>query len=163
MSRGHSSRPLAMTGRMGKIRNIFLVWLVWPFLTLGIYHLVWWYKINREARDLNAGIEVSPGISVVAITLGAFIIVPPFVSIYRTGERIGCMQAAAGMQVSCNGVIGLIASFVFGLHALYYQYELNKIWVALGGAPEGTPVQLPGMPVPGTPGTSSPPGETWAA
>ncbi len=49
---------------MGKIRNIVLVWLVWPFLTLGIYHLVWWYKINREVRDVGADIEVSPGIAV---------------------------------------------------------------------------------------------------
>lgn len=132
-----------MTGRMGKIRNIWLVWLVWPILTLGIYHWVWWYKINREARDLNAGIDVDPAVSVIAITLGAFIIVPPFVSIYNTGERIGRMQAAAGMEVSCNGVIGLIASFILGLHALYYQYELNKLWAELGGAPEGTEVVLP--------------------
>jgi Domain of unknown function (DUF4234) len=137
---------------MGKIRNIFLVWLVWPFLTLGIYHLVWWYKINREARDLNAGIEVSPAISVVAITLGAFIIVPPFVSIYRTGERIGRMQEAVGMQVTCIGVFGLIASFIFGLHTMYYQYELNKIWMALGRAPQGTPVTLPGANSPGATG-----------
>jgi hypothetical protein len=133
-----------MSGQMGKIRNIVLVWLVWPFLTLGIYHLVWWYKINREVRDVGADIEVSPGIAVVAITLGALIIVPPFVSIYRTGERIGRVQTAAGMQVSCSGIIGLIASFIVGLHTLYYQYELNKIWVHLGGAPEGTPVALPG-------------------
>ena len=60
-----------MTGKMGKIRNIFLVWLVWPLITLGVYHVVWWYKINREARDLNAGIEVDPVISAVAITLAA--------------------------------------------------------------------------------------------
>jgi hypothetical protein len=147
-----------MTGQIGKIRNIFLVWLVWPILTLGIYHLVWWYKINREARDF-ARIEVSPGISVVAITLGAIIIVPPFVSIYRTGERIGQMQAAAGLQVSCSGVIGLIASFVLGLHTLYYQYELNKTWEGIG-APEGTVVTLPGPVPPAAPGE---PGEDRAA
>jgi hypothetical protein len=58
-----------MSGRMGKIRNIVLVWLVWPFLTLGIYHLVWWYKINREVRDVGADIEVSPAVAVVAISL----------------------------------------------------------------------------------------------
>jgi len=128
---------------MGKTRNIFLVWLVWPILTLGIYHLVWWYMINRETRDMDRQIEVSPGISVVAISVGALIIVPPFVSIYNTGERIGEMQEAAGLPRSCNGVIGLIASFVAGLHVLYYQYELNKTWENLGGAPEGTVVTLP--------------------
>ncbi|MBV9095118.1 MAG: DUF4234 domain-containing protein, partial [Streptosporangiaceae bacterium] len=36
-----------MEGRAGKTRNIFLVWLVWPLITLGIYSLVWYYKINR--------------------------------------------------------------------------------------------------------------------
>jgi len=137
-----------MTGRMGKTRNIFLTWLVWPLITLGIYHLVWWYKINREARDLNAGIDVSPGVAVVAITLGAFIIVPPFVSIYRTGERIGRMQQAAGMQVSCSGLIGLLLSFVFSAHTLYYQNELNNIWAHLGGAPEGSSVVLPSTATP---------------
>lgn len=133
-----------MTGQIGKIRNIWLVWLVWPILTLGIYHLVWWYKINREARDF-ARIEVSPAVSVVAITLGALIIVPPWVSIYRTGERIGQMQEAAGREVTCNGVIGLIASFILGLHTLYYQYELNRTWEAIG-APEGTVVTVAGTP-----------------
>ena len=149
-----------MTGRMGKTRNIWLVWFVWPFLTLGIYHLVWWYKINREARDLNAGIDVNPALSVIAISVGALIIVPPFVSIYRTGERIGRMQGAADMQVSCNGVIGLLASFIFGLHALYYQHELNKLWQQLGGAPEGTEVLLPAT---GSVASPRPPGEASAA
>jgi hypothetical protein len=133
-----------MTGRTGKTRNIFLVWLVWPFITLGIYHLVWWYKINQEARDLDPEIDVSPGIAVVAITLGALIIVPPFVSIYNTGERIARMQAAAGVPVTCSPIMGLVASFFFGLHALYYQNELNKTWAYLGSAPEGTVVPLPG-------------------
>lgn len=133
-----------MTGRMGKYRNIFLVWLVWPIITLGIYHLVWWYKINREARDLDSRIEVSPGISVVAISIGALIIVPPFVSIYRTGERVAQMQAAAGMRPTCSGLLGLIASFLLALHVLYYQNELNKVWAQLGGAPEDTTVTLPG-------------------
>jgi len=35
-----------------KVRNPFLVF-VWSLLTLGIYYLVWYYKINRELRDLG--------------------------------------------------------------------------------------------------------------
>jgi uncharacterized protein DUF4234 len=158
LSRKLANGGRTMTGRIGKTRNIFLVWLVWPFLTLGIYHLVWWYKINREAHDLDPEIDVSPPIAVVAITLGALIIVPPFVSVYRTGDRIGRMQAAAGMPISCSGLIGLLASLLLGLHALYYQYELNKIWAYLGGAPEGTTVTLPGTSgsvAPGMPGQAT--------
>ena len=136
-----------MTGRTGKPRNIVLVWLVWPVITLGIYHLVWWYKINREARDFDERIQVNPALSVLAVTIGAFIIVPPFVSLYRTGERIAQMQEAAGMQRSCNGVIGIVGAFVLGLQALYYQAELNRIWAHLGSQPEGTTVPLAPTPV----------------
>ena len=132
-----------MTGRAGKTRNIWLTWLVWPFLTLGIYHLVWWYKINREARDFDENIAVEPVLSLLAITIGWIIIVPPYVSIYRTGERIAQMQEDAGMERSCNGWIGLVLSFFFGLHTLYYQYELNRIWASLGEPEEGSLVALP--------------------
>jgi Domain of unknown function (DUF4234) len=132
-----------MTGRAGKPRNIWLTWLVWPILTLGIYHFVWWYKINREARDFDEKIAVEPALSVLAITVGWIIIVPPYVSIYRTGERIAQMQEDAGMERTCNGWIGLLLSFLFSLHSLYYQSELNRIWSRLGDPQEGSLVALP--------------------
>jgi uncharacterized membrane protein len=131
-----------MTGRAGKTRNIFLVWLVWPLITLGIYHFIWYYKINREARDFDQRIEVNPTLSLLAVLIGWIIIVPPFVSIYRTGDRIARMQAAAGLPATCSGVLGLVLSFVFSLQALYYQAELNKIWAHLGYPPEGSEVSL---------------------
>ncbi len=133
-----------MTGRAGKTRNIFLVWLIWPLITLGIYHLVWWYKINKEARDFDARIQVNPVLSVLALALVFIIIVPPFVSVYRTGDRIAQMQEAAGLQRSCTAVIGLIGMFVASLQSLYYQAELNKIWAHLGSPQEGETVTLPG-------------------
>ena len=132
-----------MTGRAGKTRNIWLVWLIWPLITLGIYHFVWWYKINREARDFDEGIAVEPVLSLLAILIGWIIIVPPFVSVYRTGERIGTMQRDAGMDRSCNGWLGLVLSFFAGLHSLYYQYELNLIWARLGHPAAGSLVALP--------------------
>ena len=93
-----------MTGRAGKTRNIWLTWLIWPLITLGIYHFVWYYKINREARDFDENIDVQPELSLLAVLIGWIIIVPPFVSIYRTGERIAQMQEDAGMERSCSGV-----------------------------------------------------------
>ncbi len=131
-----------MTGRAGKTRNVILVWLVWPILTLGIYFFVWWYKINREARDFDSRIEVNPTLSMLAVLIGWIIIIPPFITAYTTGERIGQMQEAAGMERTCIGWIGLILSFFFNLEALYYQLELNKIWARLGYPEEGAPVTL---------------------
>jgi hypothetical protein len=132
-----------MTGRVGKTRNIWLTWLIWPLITLGIYHFVWYYKINREARDFDENIDVKPGLSLLAVLIGWIIIIPPFVSIYRTGERIAQMQEDAGMERSCNGWIGLVLSFFAGLYSLYYQYELNRIWARLGNPQEGSLVALP--------------------
>jgi Domain of unknown function (DUF4234) len=136
-------RGNGMTGRAGKTRNIWLTWLIWPLITLGIYHLVWYYKINREARDFDEKITVEPVVSLLAITVGWIIIVPPYVSIYRTGERIAQMQEDADMERTCNGWIGLVLSFFFGLYSLYYQYELNRIWARLGNPEEGSLVALP--------------------
>jgi hypothetical protein len=146
-------RGNGMTGRAGKTRNIWLTWLIWPLITLGIYHLVWYYKINREARDFDENIDVEPGLSLLAVLIGWIIIIPPFISIYRTGERIGQMQEDAGMERTCNGWIGLVLVFFASLYSLYYQYELNRIWTRLGNPEEGSMVALPvGMAGPaGTP------------
>jgi hypothetical protein len=82
-------------------------------------------------------------LSLLALVPGAVIIIPPFVTVYRTGERIGQMQEDAGMERSCNGWIGLVLSFFLSLHALYYQSELNRIWARLGEPEEGSLVALP--------------------
>ncbi|MBL1087165.1 DUF4234 domain-containing protein [Streptomyces actinomycinicus] len=130
-----------MHGRAGKSRNIFLVWLVWPLLTFGIYFFVWYYKINREARDLDDRIEVSPVWAMLAQLLGWMLILPPFISTYRCGERISQMRRAAGLPADCNPWIGVILMFV-GAQALYYQNEMNAIWARYDNPPEGADIPL---------------------
>jgi hypothetical protein len=128
--------PSPVTGLAGKRRNPVAVWLL-TIVTFGIYGLVWYYKINREARDMGAG--TSPGTSLLAITLGAFIIVPPFVSIYNTGDRIAASQRAAGIPATCNPLVGLLLwIFVFSTGSVYYQAEMNKIWDYYGNPQEGS-------------------------
>ena len=134
-------RGNGMTGRAGKTRNIWLTWLIWPLITLGIYHLVWYYKINREARDFDETIAVEPGMSLLAITVGWIIIIPPYVSIYRTGERIAQMQEDADMERTCNGWIGLLLSFlsraVLALLPVRAQPDLGPAGKPGGGFPGG--------------------------
>jgi len=79
-----------------KLRNPFLVF-VWSLLTLGIYYVVWYYKVNRELRDA-AGAVVSPLVALLAITLGWIVLVPPFVSWYRTFTRIGNAPRTSGAR-----------------------------------------------------------------
>jgi hypothetical protein len=114
---------------LGKTRNPAAVFL-FSLITFGIYYLVWWYKINREVREFDPTITVEPGISVVAITLGGCLIVPPFVSTFNTGTRIAQAQASGGQMASCSGGLGLLLWIIFVLNTLYYQSELNKLWAS---------------------------------
>ena len=103
------------------------------FVTLGIYKFVWYYKINREMRD--HGRSVDPVMSVLAVTLGTFVIVPALVSIYRTAARVRQTQEAAGAPQRINPRIALFLGFL-GIHNLinfylpYVQSHLNKAWDA---------------------------------
>jgi Domain of unknown function (DUF4234) len=129
------------TGRAGRRRNPLAIWILLPFITLGIYSLVWYYKVNRETRDL--GVEANPGVSLLAVTLGALILIPPFVSMFKSGERIAQAQRAAGVAATCSPAIGLLLwMFLFGSGTLYYQSELNKIWDHYGNPPEGSPIPI---------------------
>ena len=104
-------------------------------VTFGIYYLVWYYKINRELRDA-AGIDVSPGIALLAITLGWFLIVPPFVSTYRTFGRIRSAQLAAGVPNPASPGLGfllyIVAVIFLPFELIYAQDNLNRLWRQLG-------------------------------
>ena len=98
------------------------------FLTLGVYGFVWYYLINDEARRYLADETIKPVVSLLAILIGWIIIVPPFVSYYRTGERIKRMQAQAGGEPAVSPALGLLAALVLSLHVVYMQEHLNRIW-----------------------------------
>ncbi len=120
-----------------KIRNPFLVF-VWPLVTLGIYYLVWYYKVNRELRDA-AGIDVSPVVALLAVSLGSLVIVPPFVSWYHTFERIQQAQRQAGVSTEVSPILGfilfVIAVFLLPVELIYAQDELNRVWRARSTVP----------------------------
>jgi uncharacterized protein YacL len=122
-----------MSGVSFKRRNPWGVFLL-SFITLGIYHFVWWYKINNEMN--NYGVENNPTTTTLAITLGAFVIVPPFVSIYKTADRIRMTQERAVATERMIAVLGLVLFLVVGSFAVvYYQSQLNKAWDSLAQAP----------------------------
>jgi hypothetical protein len=136
---------IAGTGSTAKLRNpLGVVGL--SIITLGIYYIFWWYFINREMRDLgharNTDLGESPGSSVLAITLGALIIVPAIVSMWRTCDRIQRTEEVAGVDRPANGPIIFILLLLIGPVGIWYaQNELNKAWEAQasGGTPAGLP------------------------
>ena len=131
-------------GTTAKIRNPIGV-LALGLITLGIYHVFWWYFINREMADLGRAnrrpeLGDNPVMSVLAITIGALIIVPPFVSFWRTLKRI---EASQNLVLGSNNV-AVVLVFILGLIPLVnlvvaplMQSNLNQVWEA-GGQPAGS-------------------------
>lgn len=138
---GYAPAPVGY-GMQGKRRGPWAVWLL-SLITLGIYFLVWYYKINNEARQYDQRIVVEPGLSVLAAFPGGIIIFPYLISFYNTGKRIAQEQQAAGLPVTCNGWIGvLLQYFVLSSGQIYYQYEINKVLDRYQGAEWGQQVPL---------------------
>jgi hypothetical protein len=128
------AREIRIQGSEGtaKLRSLWAVALL-PIITIGIYFFFWWYFIHRELRDLGRAKNTdelgdSPGTSLLAVTLGALIIVPALVSIYRGFKRVQAAQRLAGGE-PINGWIGLILFFVItpAFYA-YIQSGLNAVW-----------------------------------
>ena len=126
-----------------KIRNPWAVALL-PLITLGIYHLVWWYRINRELRDDGRAkgydLGQSPTNSVLALFPGALIIIPALVTYWRGTKRAMGASRLAG-QEPVNGWIAIVLYLLLApaLWA-YIQVSLNKVWLAEADSIEGTAV-----------------------
>ena len=134
----------------GKIRNpLGVVGLT--LITLGIYWWVWYYKINKEMAAIGKarGSEecgTSPGTSLLAVTLGSLIIVPPFVSLYKTWARLRAAERLTGTPEGMEPGLGFLLSVLLSPVGSYIlQANMNKVLKQQAGdAPaEVTPVPAP--------------------
>ena len=114
-----------------KVRSPWAVALL-PFVTFGIYHFVWWYKINKELKAYGdaKGYDLgqNPTNSLLALIPGFIIIVPPLVSYWRGTKRV--MGAAKlGGKEPVNGWIALLLYlFISPAMFAYLQVSLNHVW-----------------------------------
>ena len=114
-----------------------------PIVTLGIYQFVWWYRINRELRDLGrargSDLGEDPTNSLLALFPGALVVVPLVVSYWRGTTRTQAAARIAGRE-PLNGWLALVLFVVIppGFCA-YIQGELNEVW-------RGEADPLPGQP-----------------
>lgn len=127
-----------------KIRSPWAAALL-PIITLGIYHLVWWYRINRELRDYGKAkgydLGQNPTNSLLALFPGGIVVVPALITYWRGTKRVMGASRLNG-QEPLNGWIAILL-FVLLSPALwaYIQVSLNHVWEA-----EADP--LPGEPAP---------------
>jgi hypothetical protein len=99
-------------------------------ITFGIYWFFWYYKINDEIRRFQDD-NVRPGMALLAVTLGWFIIVPPFISVYNTSLHIVQMEKRAGIQQELSPALNVILLLVVAVGiGMYSQEHFNRIWDA---------------------------------
>lgn len=116
-------------GFIGKDRSPASV-LGLSIITLGIYYLVWYYKINDEIRKHDPDIKVSPGWAVAAISIGAILFfIPPLVSSYATAARIRQMQLDDNQSQTISPVVALLLHMFLGIgYPLYIASQLREHW-----------------------------------
>jgi hypothetical protein len=125
-----------------KRRNPLAVWLGLPLITLGIYHLVWYYKIHKEMAEFDRRRAIPVAGPMLVLLFLTWTVIAPIVSYHNAGARIRNAQRSAGLAPSCSPALCWILWFVFGLNSLYMQSQLNKIVDRYAGAPTGTRVPL---------------------
>jgi hypothetical protein len=158
------------TDAQAKIRNpLGVVGL--SFLTVGIYLIFWYYFVNKEMSRLGRARNTeelgdSPGTSVLAITLGAFVLVPPFVSIYNTWKRLNSGERLTGLTGMEAGLGLLLWIFLAPVAEYIFQSNWNKVLQAQAAGvqppqaaaaqPQASDIQQPATPEPPQQQPSSP-------
>jgi Domain of unknown function (DUF4234) len=101
------------------------------FLTLGVYFLIWYFKINDELRRAENDQSISPTRSLMAMLFGWLLIVPPFIAMYNTAKHVQALETRRGVgqtvEPALTVVLMLLLSFANGI---YVQEHLNRAWGA---------------------------------
>jgi len=137
------AEELTLGGAQVKKRNPWGIWLI-ALVTLGIYGLVWWYKINRELRDFSAAqgrpFDNDPALAVLALFPGGIVIVPPFFTWVYTTHRVAGAQEMTGGTDPVNAWLVVLLALLGSFHMIYLQYALNSSWDRAQGSVQAAPV-----------------------
>jgi hypothetical protein len=136
-----------------KERGPLVVWLL-IVVTLGIYGLVHWYKINREMRDysLEAGAPLGndPALSLLALFPGGIIIVPAIWTWVTTTQRAQAVRRMAAGDAATevpSVFLGVLLGFIYATNHPYLQSSLNATW-RMAGATSAVEAGVPSEPAP---------------
>lgn len=120
-----------------KIRNLWVV-LALLVVTVTLYYFYWYYAINRElseyGRSRTRVLEISPGLALLAMTIGGFLILPPFVSAFRTVKRVrraevlGEIQEQHRISHALGFTLFVLGFIAFPVEVFYLQAHLNRLW-----------------------------------
>ena len=127
------AEEIQFQGALVKLRNPWGVWLL-SLITLGVYGAVFWYKINREMRDYSAAsgrpLNNDPTNAVLAVTIGALVIVPAIISWVHTARRCRAVrQIITGDDTGgTSSGLTVLRALLGGFHLINLQGSLNLCW-----------------------------------
>jgi hypothetical protein len=141
-------------GGLGKVRS-FGIGLLLTVVTFGIYFYFWYWFVNDELKDIGAANDdpnlanSSPAGSLLAVTLGALLVIPAWLSYYNYGRRIRRAEAAVGVpeheRISPTlAFLLLVPGGILVIPTLiHYWYVTKHQNIALRGAGEREQLRNP--------------------
>lgn len=127
----NGAAPLAGQAPIGQVRSTG-VSIALMVITLGIYSIVWFYKVHSEMKAHTGGAGLGGGLAaVLALFVG---IVMPFV----TSSEVGNLYRRAGMAAPVSGTTGLWyfpGSFIVIGPLVWFiktNAAINSYWRSLG-------------------------------
>lgn len=145
-------------GATGKIRSFWMGTLL-VVVTFGIYAFCWYYFVNDELKDVGAEkddqnlAQSSPTMSVTALIVGGWLIVPWFLSVYNYGQRIKRAQRLVEIpreqQINPTTAFlllfpGMLLIVPYFMHYWYVTKHQNMVLRAVAGLPiDGAPSAAP--------------------
>ena len=120
------------------------------FITLGIYFLYWYWKVNEDVQAFEGDETMSPTRSLMAMIFGWILIVPPFIAMYNTAVHIRTAEDRRAVQPQLEPGLVIVLMFLFSIgNGVYIQEHLNRIWdrgASAGALPAASPPPIPPMP-----------------
>ena len=112
---------------IGKSRSPWSVWWL-SGLTLGVYYLVWYLKLNKEIARAT-GVDVAVGSYL--LCLSQLVPIANSISLAHTARRLATAQEQAGELPTVSARRTILASFWFGSQTRYLQRRANELWHTL--------------------------------
>ncbi len=100
-------------------KNPLLV-LLMSILTFGAYGVYWYWQVNETLR--MRGEEVRPAVSALAVSWGAFLVVPALVSCWRTADRLRDQRGGGRPRPGLAVLLLLVLAYM-----PYIQWHLNRL------------------------------------
>jgi hypothetical protein len=116
-------------------------WVVGALSLIPFYWVFWYYAVNREMRDFGRGRgdadlgESQPWVSVLAVTIGSFLLVPNLVSECRAVLRLEACERLAGTPRTSSALIFvlLVGAWLAGLAVGFMGLSVPLLTVCLLG------------------------------